>query len=143
MEKIKLIRNCQDSNYPTVGILVSKDGPIGVTLELPWKDNQHDTSCIPCGTYTCKYEEGRRSQSGVLFERCFEILNVPGRAGVLIHCGNTTQDTHGCILIGRTLTIVNTEDVPGNFHISESRVGMYQLIDYLRSQDFELEIVCA
>lgn len=33
------------------------------------------------------------------------ILKVPKRIGIMIHEGNTLDDTHGCILVGENLTV--------------------------------------
>lgn len=65
------------------------------TLELPWRNNQHDISCIPAGQYQVK----------LLFspshnKKLWWITGVPGRSDVEIHVGNTVADTHGCVLIG-------------------------------------------
>lgn len=68
----------------------------GCTMELPWKDNQQEVSCIPPGAYTAKRVNSPK------FGDTFEVTGVPGRSHVLFHAGNTTADTHGCILVGRS-----------------------------------------
>ena len=39
------------SDNGTFGVWINDNKPLFVTLELPWKDNQKDISCIPAGTY--------------------------------------------------------------------------------------------
>ena len=73
------------------------------TLELPWRDNARGVSSIPDGWY----EIERRVSSLTTVQRhggwTWEVKNVPGRSGILFHAGNTTRDTRGCILIGKTI----------------------------------------
>ncbi len=65
------------------------------TLELPWKWNQKDVSCIPAGSYQCwwRYDKQR-----------VQLQNIPCpggfRTGVQIHSGNTPGQIQGCILVG-------------------------------------------
>lgn len=33
------------------------------------------------------------------------LLNVPGFDGVLIHCGNTAEDSSGCVIVGRNKAV--------------------------------------
>ncbi|MGH3515775.1 MAG: DUF5675 family protein [Pseudonocardiaceae bacterium] len=35
-----------------IGVLYANDAQLCYTLELPWKDNQNNTSCIRVGSYT-------------------------------------------------------------------------------------------
>ena len=65
------------------------------TLERPWLNNQRRVSCIPAGTY-----KGRVLPSPRFGIDLPELLDVPGRDQILIHPGNTIDDTEGCILIG-------------------------------------------
>lgn len=44
-----------------------------------------------------------------------EIVNVPNFTDILVHCGNTDEDTAGCLIIGIG---ANTE--PGDMSISQS-----------------------
>jgi hypothetical protein len=98
---------------PTPGILLLDAVPICFTLELPWLDNQEDISCIPTGTYSC-LKRIANTQHLLNFET-YQVLNVPGRSGILFHVGNTVKDTKGCILVGNAFDINNPslmESVP-------------------------------
>jgi len=83
------------SKQGTFGMLAIGDVPLCVTCEDPWENNQIGASCIPTGFYNCRKFNGSR------FKDVWEVLNVPGRTAILIHAGNTINDTHGCILVGR------------------------------------------
>lgn len=69
------------------------------TLELPWRDNRRQKSCIPPGEYRCALVQSPR------FGRVYEVKGVPGRSAVLIHAANFAGDVdlgwathlHGCI----------------------------------------------
>lgn len=79
----------------TFGVLIVNERPAFVTLELPWKDNQTDVSCIPVGTYKAELIHSPRFKKDL-----YVLNNVPDRSMVEIHIGNTINDTHGCILLG-------------------------------------------
>lgn len=51
---------------------------------------------IPSGTYDAitNYPSAKFHRNMIL------LLGVPGYSGVLIHAGNTVDDTRGCILVG-------------------------------------------
>lgn len=66
----------------TNGILVSKDKIICTTIELPWKNNLCQVSCIPEGEY---FLEKRPS---VRFTWHLEIMDVPSRKLILFHPAN-------------------------------------------------------
>ena len=96
----KIIRFSQ-SRIGTHGVLLKGELPLCVTLELPWKDNKRNESCIPEGVYYC--------EKGLKYVR---VNGVNSRSGILIHSGNTTSDTSGCILVGQQfspLGIVNSK----------------------------------
>jgi len=114
--------------YGTFGILYDEDVPLCLTLEDPWKNNKKGESCIPVGWYDCVPHNGTR------FKNTWKLENVPGRSAIVIHAGNTQEDTRGCILVGRK--IGSLEDGPA---ILESRAAMSFLRDYL-SVTFNLEI---
>lgn len=80
----------------TFGYITDAEGrEIAKTLELPWRANQRNTSCIPPGRYRCElYKSPKRGY------RLYKLLSVPGRTAIEIHIGNTTKDTEGCILVG-------------------------------------------
>ena len=79
----------------TLGVILKGGKILCYTLELPWKDNQNDISCIPTGIYECKRFRNEK------FPNTFEITNVPNRTGILFHSGVTHKDILGCIITGR------------------------------------------
>jgi len=61
----------------------------GDSLELPWRDNQTDISCVPPGTYGTQIVYFAKIRLNV-----YELLNVPGRTQCLIHPANWAGDTN-------------------------------------------------
>ncbi len=83
------------SEWATLGRLSIDGEPVCHTLERPWLDNKRRVSCIPVGEYTGAVQHSPRFKAWLP-----ELLDVPGRDQILIHAGNTADDTEGCILVG-------------------------------------------
>lgn len=89
------------------------------TLEDIERDVKIDgATCIPVGKYQVIIDFSQR------FGRLMpHVLDVPGFEGIRIHSGNTSDDTEGCILVGR---------VPVNADfIGESRLAFSELYPLL------------
>lgn len=104
------------------------------TLELPWKENRNRISCIPPGTYKCRFYNSP-SKGEVLL-----LYNVPERSYIEIHIGNYNRDILGCIIVG-----YEWRDIDGDrlMDVVNSRVAFSRLKNLLRSsgqEEFELEI---
>ena len=118
-----------ETNSNTIGVM-SYNGFECFTLELPWLSNAQNISCIPAGTYECEIHVSPK------FGDCISIKNVAGRTHVLIHSGNYTRHTHGCILVGDSLTDMNND---GEIDVSNSKLTLGRLIGEL-PQSFQLVI---
>ena len=104
------------------------------TIELPWKENKHDVSCIPEGKYNVK--KVISPTKGL----CFILENVPNRSAVEIHIGNFAAgkkvDTLGCILPGMSFGDRNND---GIIDVVNSTVAMGKLLEIL-PDSFQLTI---
>lgn len=86
----------------TIGMLFDEEGSrLCYTLELPWHDNDPQTSCIPKGVYTYIPHNSPKHPN------TWEITGVPGRSDILLHNGNTELDSQGCILVGDSTGEIN------------------------------------
>jgi hypothetical protein len=77
--------------------------------EEEWRDNQPNISCIPVGAYAL------RKVASPKFGDTYQICDVPGRKNVLVHWGNTEEDTEGCVLLGLSMgfTVVEKDEETG------------------------------
>ena len=115
MQRVSLKRN-SSSGSETLGELSLENGSVLHTLELPWKNNRRNISCIPLGTYEVI---GHVSPK---FGKCYWVKDVPGRSEILFHVGNSPKDSRGCILVG--------QKVVANRLVS-SKIAMSQLLNEL------------
>lgn len=92
---LSIIRS-KKTKYGTFGIFYINDDPLCLTLEDPWNNNKVGISCIPEGTYKVS------KHTGLKYKDVWILHDVPGRTAILIHSGNTIDDTRGCILVGNS-----------------------------------------
>jgi len=95
------------------------------TLELPWKENEHDISCIPPGVYDWVKVYSSKFKRDVIL-----LTNVPGRTAIEIHNGNYNRDTHGCILVGNGFTDI---DGDGQKDVTDSKNALKKMTSILPS----------
>ena len=82
----------------TIGNLYLNGEWLCDTLELPYKDNQRSISCIPAGQYKVRMRYPRESATRDYLHLL--IQDVPNRDFILVHIGNKSSDTRGCVLVG-------------------------------------------
>lgn len=136
MTVIKLFRH-QSTNEGTFGVILA-DGFWCHTLELPWRDNRPNLSCIPEGFYTCEMVISPR------FGQVYQVLSVPGRSHILFHSGNLAGNvaqglkTHvqGCILLGQRVGTLS-----GQPAVLVSRIAFNRFMAFLSGEkQFILEV---
>ncbi len=121
-------------NKQTLGVMSVYDSGHNVfvckTLELPWKDNQQNISCIPTGKYKVKKRTSEK------YGEHFHVLGVPNRSYILIHPANFVRQLRGCIAPGEKHIDI---DGDGNFDVTSSKKTMRKLLALL-PDEFELTI---
>ena len=135
MKGVYLFRT-QSSAQGILGLWVT-DGFQARTIELPWKDNRSNVSCIPAGEYPAAY---RYSQK---FKHHYWIQNVPDRGWILTHNGVWAGDTelgykthsHGCIIMGKYHGRYQGQDC-----VFVSRVTLRAFMDFMDRKPFNLKV---
>ncbi len=119
-------------------------GNVVHTVELPWRDNRRQASCIPPGVYQCALVNSPR------FGRVYGVQNVPGRSHILIHAANLAGDItagwitqlHGCISPCEKLGAIK---IPGGRMQRAglvSRPALRKMMDWAGGKTFTLEVTC-
>jgi hypothetical protein len=135
-----LIRFFGDSKQ-SLGTIMAMDGAklfVAKTLELSDKNNQNNISCIPKGTYTCKYT--RSTRLSLLTQRdyyTYEVLNVPNRSGIRIHSANFYTQIKGCIALGDSHKDLNADQSLDVVHSGNTTKAFEE---FMGKEDFILTI---
>ena len=134
---MKLIRHRKSMELPTLGTLFVYQGEeelcVVETLELPWKENQRNISCIPEGEYEIKKRHSKK------FKEHFHITGVPGRSWILIHVANFVRELRGCIAPGEIHTDI---DKDGIIDVGSSGLAMHKLLKAVQSNEkFKITIL--
>ena len=133
------ITRFSSSDSGTKGVLTFDEGGFTCkTLELPWKNNQKNVSCIPTGTYKCVLYPSSK------FGLVSNLENVPSRSAILIHTGNFAgdvtkglkSDVEGCILVGMKFGVLEDQNA-----ILDSRKAKLALMDFTDNEEFMLTIL--
>lgn len=106
----------------TIGELLVNDKHLCDTLEdrvRPEEEKVYGKTAIPEGAYEMVLSYSPR------FKKILpEILNVPNFTGIRIHCGNSSADSSGCVLVG-------TWDGEKEDWISDSKIAFNKLMSLL------------
>lgn len=106
---MKTLELILDRRYPkdkyTIGILTCEGKRICEVLELPVKGTHHGKTAIPAGRYEIDMNTVSPKFATRFWAAIFKgivpwLKNVPGRSRILIHPGNSVEDTDGCLLPG-------------------------------------------
>jgi hypothetical protein len=100
------------------------------TLELPDLNNQKSISCIPKGTYTCRWTYSLKYPTGT-----YEVQSVPNRSGIRIHKGNRYDQIQGCILPGTGLADLNGDN---EIDVTNSTIAFNALNSLMQKKPFTL-----
>lgn len=102
---IEIRREIQTPEY-TEGYIYVDGVEIGQTLELPWRNNKTDISCIPACTDAYRLVKREWGKFARAYKKrwghdgSLQIKVVAGRKVILIHTGTATEHTLGCVLVG-------------------------------------------
>lgn len=92
-----ILQRDSSDDYATFGVLTLDDGRTYQTLELPWKNDAPNVSCIPAGTYTLKLIYSPHHGLAL-----WEFQAVPNRSFCEIHSANLPSQLLGCVALGQT-----------------------------------------
>lgn len=141
MRTVNLMRN-PSTDDGTFGVLLMDDHTSFSTGELPWKNNDHGTSCIPTGTYVCTWFNSPKHGWGYL------IKDVPSRSMCEIHSANFMGDISkgkvsqllGCIALGKSIGPLGTTPGVSQMAVLASKVAIAEFDAKMNKEDFTLVI---
>lgn len=91
-------------------------------------------TAIPTGKYIVRFDTiSPRFGSNAFYKRVCggrlpRLQYVKGYEGVLIHCGNTAEDSAGCILVGRNTIVGKVTDSKATFEQLMKKIGNTQMV---------------
>lgn len=138
---VTLIRQ-EYTNQGTFGVFTIGDFKC-FSLELPYRDNKSNISCIPCGEYNVSLRYSPHFKKNL-----YCLSGVPNRNFILIHGANFAGDeamgyqTHlqGCISLGYSKGKAQNKYKQMQRCIFSSQPALRDFMDELDGQEFILRI---
>ncbi len=138
---IVTLRRQPSTDQGTFGVLTFGARTVH-TIELPWRDNRRQRSCIPPGAYRCALVQSPR------FGRVYGVAGVPDRTHILIHASNLAGDVdlgwttqlHGCIAPAMRVGAMRNNKGRMQAAGLVSRPALDALMAWAAGQPFTLEI---
>lgn len=130
MIEIEILRQLRGSDF-TQGILMIDGVYFCHTLEPRWRNLRREEkvkgkTAIPAGSYKVMMAPSQKFKKVMPY-----LMDVPGFQGVMMHVGNTSKDTEGCILVGRPYVITGN---PIEGTIASSAKTFYALMEKLKAE---------
>lgn len=107
------------------------------SIELPWRNNASDLSCVDAGIYVAKY-----LWSDTFKRNVYHLQNVPGRTAVEMHLGNVAGDTtkgYKSDVLGCTVFGTDVGTLYGQTAVLHSGVAYDGLVAATGGADIEVE----
>lgn len=131
--KLTLTRRSDDGESTTgllTGLLPSGEEMSFATIELPWKNNLHEISCIPPGIYQTEWYDSPRHG------RVLRLKDVTDRSQIEIHSANIAMQLRGCIALGK-----KPGTLGGARAVLYSRIALASFYAMLNGETPEIEII--
>jgi len=136
METIVQLFRLKRSDQGTLGLLLAP-GFQCYSLELPWRENKQNISCIPNGDYDVVIRISPK------YGKTYHVTNVENRSFILIHSGNWAGDTskgfkthvNGCILLGKDRGLLAKQ-----LAVLNSRITVNRFMQTMGYNPFKLKI---
>ena len=135
MITVKHIR-LEDDGMQTLGQWFVFDGLDKVfeckMLELPYKDNTRNISCIPKGIYKVEKTYSPRFKKSL-----YLVRDVPNRSGIRIHVANFNYQLKGCLAPGQSFYDINKDGLKDVTSSGNTLKHLHAILP----NEFELEII--
>lgn len=104
------------------------------TLELPWRENEKNRSCIPEGDYrlSLRGPTDRFKYTHLL------VHDTAPREMVLVHRGNFPKNTTGCVLVGMGFGNADGDKIPD---VLSSEAAMNLLVQMIPEEPIPLTVI--
>lgn len=134
----RIIRNDKQSLGVLTAVNAKDEIFVCKSLELAWKDNKPNISCIYPGVFECVYTRSNRLSliKGTDFYT-YEVLGVKGRAGIRIHSAVFFFHLKGCIALGSAHKDLNLDQ---QLDLVHSGTTITQFENFMERKPFILRI---
>ena len=129
--KVELMTVDSGAHKGTISALIVDDTVCCWALELPWKDNHPNISCVPTGEYELRLE-----WSSKFNRELYELKGVSGRSECKFHIANRLHEIQGCISPGIMVRKIDNE-----YSVAQSTAAFNKFMMMMKGREKDLLII--